>query len=150
MSIRAAAENKDDDARHDIRAVIAEAPYITPPTPARAVIRLRGLPHTINLPIAMAALGVRLGVGPNWTNFARDKHAKRLGELPLTVFHGDADPVCPIADARTIADAAPNARFIQIPGAGHNNLWTDPAFEPAAARAVADTLRAASDPPAAT
>ena len=150
VCIRAAAENNNRHAPHDIRAVIAEAPYINPPTPAKAVIRLRGLPHTINLPLAMAALGIRLGVGPKWTGFARDKHAKRLGELPLTVLHGDADPVCPIADARTIADAAPNARFVPIPGGGHNNLWTDPAFEPAARRAVADTLRAASDPPPAT
>lgn len=147
VSIRAAAEN---NSRHDVRAVIAEAPYIDPPTPAKAVIRLRGLPHTINLPLAMAALGIRLGVGPKWTNFARDKHAKRLGETALTVVHGDADPVCPIADARTIADAAPNARFIPIPGAGHNNLWTDPAHQPAAERAVSDALRAASDPPNAT
>lgn len=144
VSIRAAAENA---AAHDLRAVIAEAPYIHAPTPARSVIRLRGLPYRLNLPPAMALMGLRLGVGPHWNGFARDRHAKRLGPISLTVIHGTDDPVCPIADARTIADAAPNGRLITIPHAGHNNLWTDPVLEAQARRAVEDALRAASDPP---
>ena len=147
VCLRAAAENAG---RHDIRAVIAEAPYIHAPTLARSVIRLRGLPHTINLPLAMMLLGARLGVGPRWTNFARDRHAKRLGPIPLTVIHGNDDPVCPISDAQTIADSAPppNARLVTIPHGGHNNLWTDPALEPQSLRAVEDALRAACPPKA--
>jgi pimeloyl-ACP methyl ester carboxylesterase len=147
VCLRAAAEN---DGRHDIRGVICEAPYIVAPTPARNVIRLQGLPHRLNLPIAMAALGVWLGVGRRWSGFARDRHAARLGETPLTVLHGDADPVCPISDARTIADAAPNGRLVVIPGGGHNNLWTHPDFVPLASRAVGDALRSASPPPGTT
>ncbi len=144
VSIRAAAE---DAGHHDIRAVIAEAPYIHAPTPARGVIRLRGLPHTVNLPLAMMLLGARLGVGPRWAGFARDRHAARLGTIPLTVIHGESDPVCPIADGRAIADAAPpHARLVTIPHGGHNNLWTDPALEPQARSAVEDTLRAAPTP----
>ncbi len=143
VSIRAAAQNAG---RHDLRAVIAEAPYIHAPTPARGVIRLRGLPHTINLPLAMMLLGTRLGVGPRWAGFARDRHAARLGEIPLTVIHGEADPVCPVADGRAIADAAPNGRLVTIPHGGHNNLWTDPVLETQTRRAVEDTLRAAIKP----
>ncbi len=137
VSIRAAAENAG---RHDVRAVIAVAPYLEASTPARAVIRLRGLPHRINLPLAMMALGVRLGVGPGWKGFARDRHAARLGEVPLTVIHGDADPICPSEDGRRIADAAPRGRFVTIPGGGHNDLWTDPELEPLAREAVRAAL----------
>lgn len=144
VSIRAAAE---DAGAHDIRAVVCEAPYIHAPTPARNVIRLRGMPYRLNLPLAMAGIGVRLGVGPRWAGFARDRHAAKLGQIPLTVIHGDADPVCPIADGRAIADAAPNGRLVVIPGGGHNNLWTDPQFREPAARAVADAVRAASPAP---
>lgn len=144
VCLRAAAENGP----HDLRAVICEAPYLMPTTPARAVIALRGLPHRINLPLAIASLGTMLGVGPRWRGFDRARHAASLGELPLTVIHGDADPVCPIADGRTIAEAAPNARFVPIPGGGHNNLWTDSRFEPAVRRAVADAVRAHTPSPA--
>jgi pimeloyl-ACP methyl ester carboxylesterase len=143
VSIRAAAE---DAGRHDIRAVIAEAPYIEPSTPARAVIRLRGLPYRVNLPLAMAGLGVWLGVGWRWRGFARDRHAKRLGTVPLTVVHGEMDPVCPVTDGRAIADAAPDGRLVPVRGGGHNNLWTDPDLEPIARRAVADAVRGAGGP----
>ncbi|RMH28199.1 MAG: alpha/beta hydrolase [Planctomycetota bacterium] len=144
VSIRAAAE---DAGEHDIRAVVCEAPYIYPLTPARNVIRLRGMPYRVNLPLAMGGIGVRLGVGPHWAGFARDRHAAKLGQIPLTVIHGDADPVCPIADGQAIADAAPNGRLIVIPGGGHNNLWTDPQFREPAAKAIADAVRAASAAP---
>lgn len=143
VCVRAAAEDAE---AHDIRGVVCEAPYLTPRTPARAVIALRGLPHRVNLPLAMASLGTLLGVGPKWRDFDRARHAARLGELPVTVIHGDADPVCPIADGRALAEAAPNARFVPIPGGGHNNLWTDERFEPAARRAVSDAVRAAAPP----
>lgn len=139
VSVRAAVES---GGRHDIRGVICEAPYVDAPTPARGVIRLRGLPHTVNLPVAMAGLGVRLGVGPLWSGFARDRHASRLGGIPLTVVHGDADPVCPLADGRAIAEAAPNGRLVVIPGGGHNNLWTDPDLLVLTAAAVEAALRA--------
>lgn len=144
VCIRAAAE---DAGAHDIRAVVCEAPYIHAPTPASNVIRLRGMPYRVNLPLAMGGIGVRLGVGPRWAGFARDRHAAKLGQIPLTVIHGDADPVCPVADGRAIADAAPNGRLVVIPGGGHNNLWTDPQFREPAARAVADAVRAASPAP---
>ncbi len=140
VSIRAAAES---DGRHGVRAVIAEAPYVEASTPALAVIRLRGQPYRLNLPLAMAMLGVRLGVGASWSGFARDRHAARLGEVPLTVIHGDADAVCSVSDGRVIAGAAPRGGMVEIPGGGHNDLWTDPDLEPAARRAVADAVRGA-------
>lgn len=142
VSIRAAAGDAAAG-RNRIRAVIAEAPYIDPATPARAVMRLRGMPHRTNLPPAMAWIGIRCGVGARWSGFARDAHAARLG-VPLTVIHGDADPVCPVDAGRAIAEAAPDGRLVVVPGAGHNNLWTDAAFEPVAAEALAAAVRGAA------
>lgn len=144
VSIRAAAES---GGTHDIRAVIAEAPYIDAPTPARNVIRLRGLPYRLNLRPAMKLIGMTRGAGVGWSGFARDKHAERLGSVPLTVIHGDADPVCPIADGRAIAEAAPNGRLVAIAGGGHNNLWMDPVFSEAASDAVGAAIRGAVSAP---
>lgn len=143
VSIRAAAE---DASGLDIRGVIAEAPYILAPTPARNVIRLRGMPYRLNLPPAMAMIGTTLGAGPMWRGFARDQHARRLGPIPLTVIHGDADPVCPIADGRTIADAAPHGRLVTLAGGGHNNLWTEPTLAAQATDALSEAIRATTAP----
>ncbi|PCI10785.1 hypothetical protein COB72_02410 [bacterium] len=46
-------------------------------------------------------------------------------DLPILIVHGDADPVSPVADAKQIASAAPDAQLVIIEGGGHNNLWTD-------------------------
>ncbi|MEM9372018.1 MAG: alpha/beta hydrolase [Planctomycetota bacterium] len=142
VSLRAALDGTD---RFDIRAVICEAPYARAATPARNVIRLRGMPHRLNLRPAMWLIGSRLGVGPSWRGFARDRIASSLGDLPLTVIHGDADPVCPIDDGRRIADAAPNGRLVTIEGGGHNNLWTEPGFAADSAQAVQAAIREATD-----
>jgi len=105
--------------------VCAESPYIHAITPARNVIRLQGYPVAMNLPPAMALIGTRLGIGPRWRGFARDAIARGIA-CPVLVLHGGADPVCPIADGRAIADAAPRGAIEEIEGGGHNNLWTDP------------------------
>lgn len=144
VCLRAAAE---DAGAHDIRAVVCEAPYCRPITPASRVIALRGLPHRVNLPLALGLIGLRTGAGWSFPGFDRDRHAARLGAIPVTVIHGDADPVCPIDDGRRIADAAPNGRLVTIPGGGHNNLWTDPRFREPCARAVSDAVRGAGPVP---
>ena len=51
--------------------------------------------------------------------------AARLGERPLMVLHGSDDPVTPHADARAIADAAPNGELCIVAAAGHE-LRHDP------------------------
>lgn len=145
VSLKAAQQAPDE---LDIRAVVCEAPYVHAPTPARNVIRLRGMPYRLNLPPAMALLGVSLGVGPRWRGFARDRIAAELGEVPLTVIHGDVDPVCPIDDGRTIADASPNGKLVIIEGGGHNNLWTDPTLAERSGEALRDAIRATPKGPA--
>lgn len=42
---------------------------------------------------------------------------------PVLVLHGDRDGIVPQALGRELAALLPNARFVSVPGAGHNNLY---------------------------
>ncbi|MEZ5065956.1 MAG: PHB depolymerase family esterase [bacterium] len=60
-----------------------------------------------------------------------DALARRLSTLPIWIFHGDADPIIPVQEARGLAAAlervhAP-ARYTELPGVGHGS-W-DAAFD---------------------
>lgn len=121
--------------------VIAEAPYRLPWTPAVNVLRLAGMP-TFVVPLVFAALGLRLGVGARWRGFDRAPHAAGL-RVPLLVLHGDADEVCPVEDGRAIGAAAPVGRVVEIRGAGHNDLWTDPRYAAECERVVGEFLKMA-------
>lgn len=127
VSIAAAAR---DDLSPRIAAVIAEAPYRVPGTPARRVMHVRGLPYRLNLPITFFVLGFLFGVGPRWRGFDRAAHARRL-KCPLLVLHGELDRICPVEDGRAIAEAAPAGSLTIIADSGHNDLWVE---EPHAAR----------------
>lgn len=140
---------------HPIAAVIAEAPYRIPPTPARNVLRLRALPFRTNLAPAMTFLGLSFGQGISWgvctithnpghsPRFDRAKLARQL-RCPLLVLHGECDPVSPPDDGRAIAASCPSGRIAIIPAASHNNLWIDPAFADQSAAAVRDFLASLS------
>lgn len=135
-----------------VAGVIAEAPYRQVITPARNVMRGFRLPYRLNLPPAMWILGTLFGVGPGWRGFDRAVLASKM-RCPLLVIHGDQDAVCPVQDARDIAGAAPRAELLVVPGAGHNNLWTEPAFADrcaGAARGFIDGIAARSPRPAGT
>ncbi len=108
-----------------VSGVIAEAPYRLALTPARNVLRGFRLPYRLNLRPAFWILGVAFGVGPGWRSFDRAPHAAQLA-CPLLVIHGEDDAVCPVVDAREIAAAAGESELLVVPGAGHNNLWTEP------------------------
>jgi len=43
-------------------------------------------------------------------------------KAPVLVFHGTADETVPVAHGRELSAAAVDARFFEIPGAGHNNI----------------------------
>ncbi len=115
-----------------IAAVVAEAPYRVPQTPARAVMHHAGL----GLPLARAAaqglLGVAWGQGLWWATrgraprFDRAAWAGRLS-VPVLVLHGEADLICPPADGQAVAAAAKRGRFVAVAGAAHLDLWTNPA-----------------------
>ena len=130
------------DAQSDeslIDGVVAEAPYRFPWTPAFRVMRGANLPWRINGPIALALLGVRLGMGPMWNRragFDRAGWASRA-RVPMLIIHGSADDICPIADGRAIAEAGGvRAQLLVIEGGGHNDLWTDDRWRGRVAEAV--------------
>lgn len=140
-SIVAAAQEGGDDGvrgRERVRAVIAEAPYRLAPTPARNVLRLRGMPWRTTLMPAMLLIGLAQRTSPNWglsPAFDRAAHAARLA-CPLLVLHGTDDEVCPVEDGRTIAAAAAHGRIVEIEGGRHNSLWTDEGHRAKAEKSV--------------
>jgi pimeloyl-ACP methyl ester carboxylesterase len=54
-------------------------------------------------------------------------------EVPVSIVHGDADPVFPLPTPRQLADAIPGSRLTLVPGMGHD---LPPAFWPAVFEAV--------------
>jgi pimeloyl-ACP methyl ester carboxylesterase len=110
-----------------ISAIIAESPYRLPITPARNVLRARGLPYRTNLKPAMWLM--RLALGPDLSDSRFDRAALAADlRCPFLVVHGEADEVCPVDDGRETAASAPNGSIAVIPGGRHNDLWTDGAL----------------------
>ena len=74
-----------------------------------------------HLPIVGPAL-VRRGLDAQ-TSIAR------LGDTPVLIVHGEADPVVPVYHAQRLHDAAQSAgvpvTLVTVPGADHNTLLTD-------------------------
>jgi len=48
-------------------------------------------------------------------------------KVPVSIVHGDADPIFPVETARQLASAIPGARLMIVPGMGHD---VPPAFWP--------------------
>ncbi len=115
------------EAPTSVAGVVAEAPYRLPQTPARGVMRARGMPMLFNLAPAFWLIGARNGVGPAWRGFDRAVLAERV-RAPLLVLHGTGDPVCPVSDGREIAAAASDGTVVETRDGGHNDLWTAPEF----------------------
>ncbi len=105
-----------------VAAVIAEAPYRVPWTPARNVMDQKGLPRRLNLRPALCLAGAVLGANPLWRGFDRAALARGV-RCPLLVVHGADDEMCPIEDGRDIAGAAPRARIVELPQTGHLDAW---------------------------
>ncbi len=135
VSLRAAADNPDR-----VAAVIVEAPYRLPQTPAQNVMQLKGFPYRLNLRPALAITGLLADRNPTWQGFDRAAIASRLS-CPLLVVHAIADEMCPLADGRAIADAAPDAEIVEIAGASHTDLWQQPEPREAAMQAVQAFIR---------
>lgn len=113
-----------DALRSRVACVVIEAPYRLVHTPAANVLRAKGLPTGPILHAALAILGLAWRVGAGWRGFDRATHAAKVA-CPILILHGDADETCPLEDARAIAQAAPSASVVVIPGGTHNGMWTD-------------------------
>ena len=47
-------------------------------------------------------------------------------DVPALVVHGDADVIVPVENGRMLASRLPNARYVELPGRGHNLQLEDP------------------------
>lgn len=115
-----------DKALPKLTALILEAPYRFPFTPAANVMDAIGAPWRMNLRCALACLGIDLGYGPGLassTRFDRAELARKL-LIPTLVLHGTDDTICPPSDGQAIASATPAATLTLISGAGHTDIWS--------------------------
>jgi pimeloyl-ACP methyl ester carboxylesterase len=46
--------------------------------------------------------------------------------MPTLVLHGDADVIVPVENGRMLASRLRNARYVELPGRGHNVQLEDP------------------------
>ena len=68
-------------------------------------------------------------------------------DAPALVLHGDADLVVPVENGRLLASRLPNARYVELPGRGHNLQLEDPAtFNSLVLESLADWTRSRSAP----
>ena len=123
VTLRAAAATLASTAPPAIAGIILESPYNLGITPAKAVLGASEFPRLANLPIAMVLNSLLAGVHPldRWRNLARFAGPVRDARIPLSVIHGAADTISPIADGEAIASAAGGA-LTGVEAAGHKDL----------------------------
>ena len=85
-----------------------------------------GFPRVVNLPVAMAlhALLERRSPADRWRDLVPLAAPLRDAGTRTLVLHGGDDRISPIDDARRIADAS-GGTLVEIPGAGHSDLFGD-------------------------
>ncbi len=89
-----------------------------PETFAALVVVCGGLlPHETTTAVQQSPL-----TGGEADPYAFTAHA--IHRLPIRVFHGDADPVIPVAESRRMVEnlkaEGADVRYVEYPGAGHN------------------------------
>jgi 3-oxoadipate enol-lactonase len=57
--------------------------------------------------------------------YAAGFEAERV-DVPALVLHGDADLIVPVDNGRMLAARLPSARYVELPGRGHNLMLEDP------------------------
>ncbi len=57
--------------------------------------------------------------------YGRGCEVERI-DVPTLVVHGDADVIVPVENGRLLASRLPNARYVELPGRGHNVQLEDP------------------------
>ena len=105
--------------------VVLDAPILSAEQVARSgSARALGLGAELPEPALTAAVllaGARWGVDWGAADYLDDTSWVRT---PTLVFHGTADPVVPLSQSRSLADAAPHLVTVaEVPGAGHLESW---------------------------
>jgi len=116
VSVLASANNQS------VLGVVAEAPYLLISTPARNVLRLRGLPYRFNLWPALWL--IRQCAGKSMASVRSPLSAEKL-EVPLLVLHGEGDLIAPIEDGRELAAGTRAGQLVVIDGGAHQSMFYD-------------------------
>ena len=111
---------------HNVKGVIADCPYDTPPNIIKKVVT-----HNRNLPVKILYPLIYLAsilYGKFHLNADSPLKAVPKGKVPILLIHGDQDRFVPHAMSQNLQAAAPeNIEFHTISGAGHAiNCVTDP------------------------
>ena len=105
--------------------VVLDAPMLSAEGVARTgCARALGLVTEVPEPALTAAVrlaGARWGVDWAAADYLDDTS---WVQTPTLVFHGTADPVVPVSQSRSLADAVPHlVTVVEVPGAGHLESW---------------------------
>ncbi len=113
-------------------ALILDAPMIDlVPTVAHGA-RKSGVPVRV-LPFSNRVAARRYGF--DWRDFDHFETARGL-EVPVLLFHGDADRTIPVETSDAFASSRPDiVRYVRVPGADHVRAWN---HDPEAYRQVVD------------
>jgi uncharacterized protein len=107
-----------------VRAVVLDAPVRHWGPVLRAAARQRGLPPAVLpllLPPTMALAGARGRI--DWRGLDHLDDPRRYA-LPTLLFHGELDPVVPVALSDAFAAQRPDVvTYHRVPGAGHVATW---------------------------
>jgi pimeloyl-ACP methyl ester carboxylesterase len=106
--------------RQRLVGVVADGVYRRWDVPVRQMMRCQGYPPQPMLWLAERFLHWASGGA---TRFDRCEDAAAMS-CPLLLLHGEADPLCPIEDARAIAHHAREGQIITIAEGGHLDLAT--------------------------
>lgn len=101
----------------------------------RASLAGGGPPRALLLEAAFTSIAdmahVQMGFlgRPDWLTYSLMDNLGRAPGLtvPTLVYHGTRDEIIPFEQGQTLFAALPGPRrFLQLDGAGHNNLWSNP------------------------
>jgi pimeloyl-ACP methyl ester carboxylesterase len=106
-----------------IRVAVVDSPYGSLPELLDAQLSEHShLPHWFNPGILAAA---RLIFGVRTDDLVPIRSARHWGRRPLLLFHGEADTIVPVQQARQLAAAAgPSCRAVILPGIEHVQTYT--------------------------
>lgn len=121
---------------HAVRGLILEAPMLNFTAVLEYAARRRRLPRPLML-ATRHALRWRYGIDCHALAFT---DALRARTLPTLLFHGDADPLVPVAASDELARILPGVTYHRVPDAHHVGAWNlDPAaYDAAVARFLSE------------
>jgi uncharacterized protein len=115
-----------------VRAMVLDAPVVDWGLTLDTAARGRGVPTALT-PLAQAVVTLRAGI--RWGQLSLLERAEDL-DVPILLFHGDADDTVPVEGSDALAEARPDlVTYVRVPDANHVQAWNaDPDAYAAALR----------------